>query len=461
MSKKLWGGRFTKNESASATEFNASIQFDQKMYKQDIAGSRAHAAMLAKQGIISEADRDAIDAGLAQILEDIENGKIEFTIENEDIHMNIESILTERIGEPGKRLHTARSRNDQVAVDFRLWTKEAAISLLGDLKRLLESIYKVAEAHKDYIMPGYTHLQRAQPVTPAYHFMAYFQMFKRDYSRFEDCLERMDYLPLGAGALAGTTYNTDRRFLAEKLGFEGGICENGMDAVSDRDFALEFLSDASICMMHLSRFCEEFILWSSTEFGFIEIDDAYSTGSSIMPQKKNPDMAELIRGKTGRVYGDMITLFTIMKGLPLAYNKDMQEDKPPVFDASETLSACINIFADMLDTVTIKTDRMEEAAKSGYMNATDAADYLVSKGVPFRECHAIIGEIVLYCIEHGKAIEDLTLEQLQDFSPEFGPDIYENIDLRACVKAKKSEGSTSFKSVEKMLADAKAYLAEI
>ena len=419
MSKKLWGGRFTKNESASATEFNASIQFDQKMYKQDIAGSRAHAAMLAKQGIISEADRDAIDAGLAQILEDIENGKIEFTIENEDIHMNIESILTERIGEPGKRLHTARSRNDQVAVDFRLWTKEAAISLLGDLKRLLESIYNVAEANKNYIMP------------------------------------------LGAGALAGTTYNTDRRFLAEKLGFEGGICENGMDAVSDRDFALEFLSDASICMMHLSRFCEEFILWSSTEFGFIEIDDAYSTGSSIMPQKKNPDMAELIRGKTGRVYGDMITLFTIMKGLPLAYNKDMQEDKPPVFDASETLSACINIFADMLDTVTVKTDRMEEAAKSGYMNATDAADYLVSKGVPFRECHAIIGEIVLYCIEHGKAIEDLTLEQLQDFSPEFGPDIYENIDLRACVKAKKSEGSTSFESVDKMLKDAKAYLAEI
>ncbi len=460
MSKKLWGGRFTKSESASATEFNASIDFDQKMYRQDIAGSRAHAAMLARQGIITKDDAATIDAGLADILADIEAGKIQFTIENEDIHMNIESILTERIGEPGKRLHTARSRNDQVAVDFRLWTKEAAISILDDLKRLLNSIYTIAEAHKDFIMPGYTHLQRAQPVTPAYHFMAYFQMFKRDYSRFVDCIDRMDYLPLGAGALAGTTYNTDRRFLAEQLGFSG-IVENAMDAVSDRDFALEFLSDASICMMHLSRFCEELILWSSTEFGFIEIDDAYSTGSSIMPQKKNPDMAELIRGKTGRVYGDMITLFTLMKGLPLAYNKDMQEDKPPVFDAAETLRACINIFADMLDTMTINTDTMEKAAKSGYMNATDAADYLVSKGVPFRECHAIIGEIVLYCIEHGKAIEELSLAQLQDFAPQFGPDIYENIDLKACVKAKKSEGSTSFESVNKMLKDAKNYLAEI
>ncbi|MBR5228269.1 MAG: argininosuccinate lyase [Firmicutes bacterium] len=460
MSKKLWGGRFTKSESKSATEFNASIDFDQKMYRQDIAGSRAHAAMLAKQGIISQDDAAAIDAGLAEILADIEAGKIEFTIENEDIHMNIESILTERIGEPGKRLHTARSRNDQVAVDFRLWTKEAAISVLDDLKRLLNSIYEIADKHKDSIMPGYTHLQRAQPVTPAYHFMAYFHMFKRDYSRFCDCIDRMDYLPLGSGALAGTTYNTDRRFLAEQLGF-AGIVENAMDAVSDRDFALEFLSNASICMMHLSRFCEELIIWSSTEFKFIEIDDAYSTGSSIMPQKKNPDMAELIRGKTGRVYGDMITLFTLMKGLPLAYNKDMQEDKPPVFDAAETLRACINIFADMLDTMTLNTDIMEQAAKSGFMNATDAADYLVSKGVPFRECHEIIGQIVLYCINHGKAIEELSLQQLQDFSPKFGPDIYENIDLRACVKAKKSEGSTSFESVNKMLSDAKAYLIEI
>ena len=290
--------------------------------------------------------------------------------------------------------------------------------------------------------------------------MAYFQMFKRDYSRFEDCLDRMDVSPLGSGALAGTTYHTDRRFVAERLGF-ADICENAMDGVSDRDFALEFLSGASICMMHLSRFCEELILWSSTEFGFIEIDDAYSTGSSIMPQKKNPDMAELIRGKTGRVYGDLITLLTLMKGLPLAYNKDMQEDKPPVFDAAEQLSSCINIFADMLDTMTLKTDTMEKAAKYGYMNATDAADYLVSKGVPFRECHAVIGEIVLYCISHGKAIEELSLQQLQDFSPEFGPDIYENIDLKACVKAKKSEGSTSFESVKKMLQSAEAYLESL
>ncbi|MCI8284174.1 MAG: argininosuccinate lyase [Firmicutes bacterium] len=460
MSKKLWGGRFTKNASASATEFNASIDFDQKMYKQDITGSRAHAAMLAKQGIISQEDADAIDNGLVGILNDIEKGSIEFTIENEDIHMNIESILTERIGEPGKRLHTGRSRNDQVALDFRLWTKEAAFSILTDIKHLMNSIYNAAKNNQNTIMPGYTHLQRAQPVTLAYHLMAYFQMFKRDYSRFLNCIERLDYLPLGSGALAGVAYNTDRRFLADKLGFSG-ICSNAMDAVSDRDFALEFLSDASICVMHLSRFCEELILWSSTEFGFVEIDDAYSTGSSIMPQKKNPDMAELIRGKTGKVYGDMITLFTLMKGLPLAYNKDMQEDKPPVFDAAETLSDCLNIFADMLDTIKINSNVMEQAAKKGFMNATDAADYLVSKGVPFRECHAIIGELVLYCIDHNKAIEDLSLDQLRDFSLKFDSDIYERIDLRSCIKAKKSEGSTSFESVEKMLKEAQAYLEEL
>lgn len=460
MSKKLWGGRFTKNSSASATEFNASIDFDQKMYKQDIMGSRAHAAMLAKQGIISQEDADAIDSGLVDILDDIEKGNIEFTIENEDIHMNIESILTERIGEPGKRLHTGRSRNDQVALDFRLWTKEAAFSILTDIKRLMNSIYTVAENNQNTVMPGYTHLQRAQPVTLSYHLMAYFEMFKRDYSRFWNCIERMNYLPLGSGALAGVAYDTDRRFLADKLSF-AGVCANAMDAVSDRDFALEFLSDASICIMHLSRFCEELILWSSTEFGFVEIDDAYSTGSSIMPQKKNPDMAELIRGKTGKVYGDMITLFTLMKGLPLAYNKDMQEDKPPVFDAAETLSDCLNIFADMLDTIKINSDVMEQAAKKGFMNATDAADYLVSKGVPFRECHAIIGELVLYCIEHNKAIEDLSLDQLRDFSLKFDSDIYERIDLRSCIKAKKSEGSTSFESVKKMLKNAQTYLKNL
>lgn len=459
MSDKLWGGRFTKNASEAATAFNASISFDQKMYREDIAGSRAHAAMLAKQGIITPEDQKAIDEGLQSILEDIEAGNIEFSIDNEDIHMNIESILTERIGEPGKRLHTARSRNDQVAVDFRLWTKSAARSIQEDIRTLLTSILTIARANRNTVMPGYTHLQRAQPVTLAYHMMAYFQMFRRDYSRFADMIERMDESPLGAGALAGTTYETDRRFEAEQLGFRG-ICENAMDAVSDRDYALEFLSNASICMMHLSRFCEELILWSSSEFHFIEIDDAYSTGSSIMPQKKNPDMAELIRGKTGRVYGDMITLFTIMKGLPLAYNKDMQEDKPPVFDAAETLSDCIRIFADMLDTMTVKPDVMNLAAGSGFMNATDAADYLVAKGLPFREAHAVIGELVLYCITHGKSLESLRLEQLQDFSPLFEKDIYEHIDLRACIKAKKSEGSTSFESVDRMIGTAEEYLKQ-
>ena len=460
MSDKLWGGRFTKNESASALEFNASIDFDKRLYRQDIEGSRAHAAMLARCGIISQEDADAIDAGLAGILQDIEDGKIEFTIDNEDIHMNIESILTERIGTPGKRLHTARSRNDQVAVDFRMWTREAVQNTMEDLKRLLHSIYTIAESHQDTIMPGYTHLQRAQPVTFAFHMMAYFEMFKRDYSRFRDCLIRMNENPLGAGAMSGTGYHTDRAFLTEALGFDR-TCANAMDAVSDRDYALEFLSDASICAMHLSRFCEELILWSSAEFSFIEIDDAYSTGSSIMPQKKNPDMAELIRGKTGRVYGDMMTLFTIMKGLPLAYNKDMQEDKPPVFDAYDTLSACISIFADMLDTMTVKPEITAMAATKGFTNATDAADYLVSKGVPFRECHAIIGELVLYCISHDKALEDLSLDQLRDFAPQFDEDVYARIDIRTCIKAKKSEGSTSFESVRGMLEHADQFLKEI
>ena len=416
--------------------------------------------MLARCRIISEEDAEAIDQGLAGILQDIEDGKIEFTIDNEDIHMNIESILTERIGTPGKRLHTARSRNDQVAVDFRMWTREAVLNTMEDLKRLLHSVYRIAESNQDTIMPGYTHLQRAQPVTFAFHMMAYFEMFKRDYSRFHDCLLRMNENPLGAGAMSGTGYRTDRGFLTEKLGFDR-TCANAMDAVSDRDYALEFLSDASICAMHLSRFCEELILWSSAEFSFIEIDDAYSTGSSIMPQKKNPDMAELIRGKTGRVYGDMMTLFTIMKGLPLAYNKDMQEDKPPVFDAYDTLSACINIFADMLDTMTVKPETTALAATRGFTNATDAADYLVSKGVPFRECHAIIGELVLYCITHEKAIEELSLDQLRDFAPQFDEDVYARIDIRTCIKAKKSEGSTSFESVRKMLEGADSFLKEI
>ena len=447
---KLWNGRFSKAATSSANEFNASIEFDQRMYRQDIRGSLAHAKMLAKQGIISEEDHLAIRNGLLGILEDIEAGNVEFTIEQEDIHMNIESLLTQRIGDAGKRLHTARSRNDQVAVDIRLYMREEILEVREAIEQLKETLAALAETHQDTVMPGYTHLQRAQPVTLAYHLLAYYNMFNRDGQRFEDCLERTDYLPLGSGALAGTTYNTDREFLANELEF-ANICPNAMDAVSDRDFLLEFLSDASICMMHLSRFCEEFILWSSSEFSFVEIDDAYSTGSSIMPQKKNPDMAELIRGKTGRVYGDLMTLLTIMKGLPLAYNKDMQEDKLPVFDASDTLKASLNIFREMLQTATFKKDRMERSAKAGFMNATDAADYLVSKGLPFRDCHEIIGKLVLHCIGEGKAIEDLSLNELKQFSDLFDEDVYDKINIRACIRAKKSLGSTSFESVAHQL----------
>ncbi|WP_027399757.1 argininosuccinate lyase [Anaerovorax odorimutans] len=449
---KLWGGRFSKAASSSANEFNASIEFDQRLYKQDITGSIAHAKMLAKQGIITKEEALAIESSLLEILDDIEDGKIEFTIEQEDIHMNIESILTEKLGPIGKKLHTARSRNDQVAVDLRLFLKEEVKSQINLLKTLNSTLVNIAKNNKDTVMPGYTHLQRAQPVTFAYYMMAYYQMFKRDISRLEDCNKRMDVLPLGSGALAGTTYDTDRDFLAKELGFEY-VSENAMDSVSDRDFAIEFIACCSTTMMHLSRFCEELIIWSSTEFSFVEMDDAYSTGSSIMPQKKNPDMAELIRGKTGRVYGDLVTLLTIMKGLPLAYNKDMQEDKLPVFDASDTLKASISIFTQMISTMKVNSDVMEKAAKSGFMNATDAADYLVSKGLAFRDCHEIIGKIVLYCVNNQKAIEELTLDELKTFSDKFEEDIYDKINIRACIAAKKSKGSTSFESVEEMLKD--------
>jgi len=454
MAKKLWGGRFAKKTASLMDEFNASIDFDQKLYKQDIMGSCAHAKMLAKQGIISQEDCDTIIKGLNEIREEIDAGNFEFKTELEDIHMNIESVLTDRIGEAGKRLHTARSRNDQVAVDIRLWLREEIEEIQEDIKNLKKVILEVAEANKETVMPGYTHLQRAQPVTFAYYMMAYYQMFGRDFDRLSDCCKRTNCLPLGCGALAGTTYNTDRHFLAEELGFDA-LCENAMDAVSDRDFALEFLSTCSILMMHLSRFCEELVVWSSCEFSFVEMDDAYSTGSSIMPQKKNPDVAELIRGKTGRVYGNMVTLFTIMKSLTLAYNKDMQEDKPPVFDSAETVKISLKIFTDMLATLTVKKENMEAAAKKGFTNATDAADYLVSKGLPFRECHEIIGNIVLTCVQRGIAIEDLSLEELKEFSPKFEADVYENIDIKNCIKAKKSYGSTSFKSVDRMIKIAK------
>lgn len=450
MSSKLWKGRFSKAANTSAEEFNASIEFDQKLYSQDIAGSIAHGKMLAKQGILTKDEALQIENALLEIKKDIEDGNVKFTIEQEDIHMNIESILTEKIGDTGKKLHTARSRNDQVAVDIRLYLKEEIQNIASLLDLLKSTLNNIASENQDTVMPGYTHLQRAQPVTFAYHILAYYQMFKRDKERFEDCFKRTDYLPLGSGALAGTTYTTDRNYLAKELAFSN-ICPNAMDAVSDRDFALEFLSCCSITMMHLSRFCEELIIWSSTEFSFIEMDDAFSTGSSIMPQKKNPDMAELIRGKTGRVYGDLFTLLTIMKGLPLAYNKDMQEDKLPIFDASETIKDSLNIFTLMIKTMKINKTVMEKAAKSGFMNATDAADYLVSKGLAFRDCHEIIGKIVLHCVNEGKAIEDLNINELKEFSSAFESDIYDKINIRACISAKKSEGSTSFESVKSQL----------
>lgn len=449
---KLWKGRFSKAATSSADEFNASIGFDQRLYQEDIAGSIAHAKMLGKQGIISDDEAELIIKTLEQIKDDIEAGKVEFTIESEDIHMNIETILTERIGDVGKKLHTARSRNDQVAVDFRLYLKKETGEIDKTLQALTDTLVTLAKKHTDTIMPGYTHLQRAQPVTLAYHLLAYYQMFSRDRERFADCLKRIDRLPLGSGALAGTTYQTDRDFLAKELGF-ASVLPNGMDAVADRDFAIEFVECCAVTMMHLSRFCEELILWSSVEFNFIEIDDAFSTGSSIMPQKKNPDMAELIRGKSGRVYGDLMSLLTLCKGLPMAYNKDLQEDKEPTFDAADTVKASVSIFTEMISTMQVKTDNMEKAAKYGYMNATDAADYLVSKGIPFRDCHEIIGRIVLYCIGKGIAIEEMSMEEFKSFSDKFEEDIYEKIDIRNCIKAKKSKGSTSFESVAAQIAE--------
>ncbi|WP_066496793.1 argininosuccinate lyase [Abyssisolibacter fermentans] len=457
---KLWGGRFSKETASLVDDFNASIEFDQKLYKHDIHGSIAHAKMLAKQNIISNQDAEIIIKSLYEILKDIEKGDIEFSIDLEDIHMNIEKLLIDRIGDIGKKLHTARSRNDQVAVDIKLYFKESLCDIQNLIKNLLNVLIEIAEDNIETILPGYTHLQRAQPITLGYHIMAYFQMFLRDYNRLSDCYNRMNYLPLGAGALAGTTYETDRYFLAKELGF-AGICDNGMDAVSDRDYVIEFISDASICMMHLSRFCEELILWSTSEFSFVEMDDAYSTGSSIMPQKKNPDLAELIRGKTGRVYGNLMNILTIMKALPLAYNKDMQEDKPPLFDTVETIKNSLAIFIEMIRTMKINKDKMYSAAKTGFMNATDAADYLVSKGIPFRECHAIIGRMVLYCIQNGKAIEELSLNELKSFSELFDTDIYDKIDIICCIEAKKSIGSTSKKSVKLMIKQAKEKLEKI
>lgn len=451
---KLWKGRFAKEENSAANDFNSSTSFDSRMWKQDITGSMAHAKMLAKQGIIAEEEAASIVTHLQEIYWDIEAGRLTYEPEDEDIHMFVERVLTKRIGTVGKKLHTARSRNDQVALDFRMYQKELIENIDTQLANLLKVLYQLADEHKETILPGFTHLQKAQPVLLGHHLLAYYNMFTRDRERFADCLKRTDYMPLGSGALAGTTYSTDRFFVQEQLGFEN-ICTNSMDAVSDRDFALEFLSCSSIAMMHLSRLCEELILWCSPDFGFIEMDDSYSTGSSIMPQKKNPDMAELIRGKTGRVYGDLMGLLTVMKGLPLAYNKDMQEDKEPVFDAHDTLVACLEMMIGMLSTLTVNVETMAHSAKSGFMNATDAADYLVSKGLAFRDCHEIIGKLVLHCIQTGQALEDLPLSELKKFSDVFDEDIYENIDIKTCIKAKKSYGSTSYESVKQQLADIK------
>ena len=444
---KLWAGRFQKETDTLVNDFNSSIQFDARLYKQDIAGSIAHAQMLGKQGIIEEHEVEAIVDGLKAILADIEADKVEFSVDNEDIHMNIETLLTQRIGDAGKRLHTARSRNDQVAVDTRLYVKQEIPVIIDQILNLEQVLVERAKEHTDTVMPGYTHLQRAQPTTFGHYMMAYANMFKRDVTRLEDCLERMDECPLGAGALATSTYPVDRFQTAAALGFAKPT-DNSMDSVSDRDFAIEFLSACSILMMHLSRFSEEIILWCSWEFKYVELDDAYSTGSSIMPQKKNPDVAELVRGKTGRVYGSLITLLTVMKGLPLAYNKDMQEDKECVFDAIDTVELCVPVFAAMLDTLTVLPRNMRNAASGGFINATDCADYLVKKGLPFRDAYKITGELVALCIQKGLTLETLPLEAYQAVCPAFDEGVYGAISLEKCVGGRKVLGGPAPENVK-------------
>ena len=457
---KLWGGRFQKPTDKKVDDFNSSIRFDSRMYKQDIQGSMAHAEMLGKQGIIPKADSELIVKTLGEILADIESGKVEFEIDAEDIHMNVEKLLTERIGDAGKRLHTGRSRNDQVALDIRMYLKDETEEILQMLKKLLGTIISLAEQHTDTIMPGYTHLQKAQPITFAHHAMAYFEMFSRDVSRLTDCRKRTNVMPLGSGALAGTTYPLDREFVASKLGF-GSVTQNSLDGVSDRDFVIELASCLSVIMMHLSRFCEELILWSSHEFAFVEMDDAFSTGSSIMPQKKNPDVAELIRGKTGRVYGHLMGLLTTMKGLPLAYNKDMQEDKEPIFDAIDTVKLCLPVFNDMIATMKINKDNMLKGAKGGFTNATDAADYLVKKGLPFRSAHEVVGKMVLYAINNNKTIDEFTMQEFKACSDIFDEDIYDAISMETCVNGRNITGGPAKDMVEKAIVDAKTRLKSL
>ncbi len=437
---QLWGGRFTKETDKLVYNFNASISFDQKFFHQDAEGSMAHVKMLAKQGILTEDEKNQILAGLESIVKDVDNGSLHITDEYEDIHSFVEANLIDRIGDAGKKLHTGRSRNDQVALDMKLYTRHEVVEINGLLKELLEVIIHVMENNLDTYMPGFTHLQKAQPITLAHHMGAYFEMFKRDRQRLDDIYERMNYCPLGSGALAGTTYPLDRAYTAELLDFDGPTL-NSMDSVADRDYVIELLAALSTIMMHLSRFCEEIIIWNSNEYRFVEIDDAYSTGSSIMPQKKNPDIAELVRGKTGRVYGALMSILTTMKGIPLAYNKDMQEDKELTFDAIDTVKGCIALFTGMLRTMKFNRDIMKVSAMKGFTNATDAADYLVNHGVPFRDAHGIIGRLVLYCIEQNKAIDELSLEELKSISPVFEQDIYDAISLETCVNKRTTIGA--------------------
>ncbi|MBQ0110520.1 MAG: argininosuccinate lyase [Oscillospiraceae bacterium] len=447
---KMWAGRTSGETDKLADDFNSSISFDSRMYKEDIAGSIAHAQMLAYKGIISEDEAQAITGGLDGILNDITNGSLKIDENCEDIHMFIEAELTSRLGDVGKKLHTARSRNDQVALDLRLNLKNEIAQITEKTKKLILAVTDKAQTYKDTIMPGYTHLQRAQPITFGHQLMAYAFMMLRDIDRLNDCLKRTDISPIGSCALAGTTFDTDRFFEAEKLGLSG-VCQNSLDGVSDRDFAGELLSDISILMMHLSRFSEEIVLWSSWEFKFIELSDSFTTGSSIMPQKKNPDMAELVRGKTGRVYGDLIALLTTLKGLPLAYNKDMQEDKEGVFDACDTVKACLDVFTGMVSTLTALPENMKKAAQNGFINATDLADYRVSKGLPFRSAYKISGQIVSYCIQNGQVLETLPLKEYQGFCELIDDGVYKAVDLNTCVNNRKSYGGTSVTSVEEQI----------
>ena len=458
---KLWGGRFAKNTDKSVNDFHSSIRFDQRMYRQDIKGSIAHAKMLGKCNVISPEDSEKIIDGLKSILEDIESGKAEFMIDAEDIHMNVETMLIAKIGDTGKRLHTGRSRNDQVALDIRMYLMDEIGEIKDMLINLENTLLALAKENLDTIMPGYTHLQKAQPVTLAHHLMAYFEMFRRDIQRLADTRKRTNVMPLGSGALAGTTYPLDRQMVADELGFDS-VTLNSIDGVSDRDFVIELAADLSICMMHLSRFCEELILWNSNEFSFIEMDDSCSTGSSIMPQKKNPDVAELIRGKSGRVYGDLVSILTTMKGIPLSYNKDMQEDKECIFDAVDTIKLCLPVFEKMISTMKINKEQMLLGAGQGFTNATDAADYLVKKGMPFRQAHEVIGKMVLYAIQNNKALSDFTIEEFKSCSEIIEDDIYEAISLTTCVNDRSLIGGPAKNAVlysielgEKLLAELK------